>query len=112
MYEYVGPSRFQFNQRQKDLTQAILTILPEHYRLQNLNTMSAEITPAILNKSVIWILKIRDAHFLMETFSQQFNAGLNIFRVCVRMKKPHKESNNISFNKGCNCSRSIKICSF
>jgi SAM-dependent methyltransferase len=67
--EYVGPSRFQFPPRQREIIQAVLTLLPRRYRRLAPQRVEDELARSPGRRNVDWLLhrfvdKIRDRELL------------------------------------------------
>lgn len=67
--EYVGPNRFQFSKRQKELVNHCLNLLPNHYRIISPELVNIQVQRDSLNRGAAWNLsrvmnKIKDHSFL------------------------------------------------
>ncbi len=67
--EYIGPNRFQFPERQKELVNLCLGLLPEPYRRVVSGTLTAQLDRSLTRKGYRWFLtrlvnKIRDGDLL------------------------------------------------
>ena len=67
--EYVGPSRFQFSDRQREVLQAALTLLPHHYRRLAHQRVKEALTHSPMRRGLRWTVerlwdKLRDGDLL------------------------------------------------
>lgn len=67
--EYVGPSRFQFPVRQREVLQAALTLLPRRYRRLAPQCVKEALTRSPMRRGLRWTVerlwdKLRDGHLL------------------------------------------------
>ncbi len=73
--EYVGPSRFQFSARQKEIANASLRLMPSKYRTPVQEALKAQLERSPVHKGIRWLFsrlldKIRDGT-LLETVARR-----------------------------------------
>jgi 2-polyprenyl-3-methyl-5-hydroxy-6-metoxy-1,4-benzoquinol methylase len=75
--EYIGPSRFQFSERQKEIANLCLQLLPKDYRIFEQEAVEKQVQHSFPRNRVKWYLsrlldKIRDGD-LINTVRRRFN---------------------------------------
>ncbi len=76
--EYIGPSRFQFPARQKEVANLCLQLLPEKYRIFEQDAVEAELKRSSPRQGIKWFVtrladKIRDGD-LINTINRRLNS--------------------------------------
>jgi SAM-dependent methyltransferase len=89
MFEYVGPNRFQFSQRQKEVANLCLRLLPEKYRILRPQAIESEIKRSPLNHGAGWfasrlVAKTREGDLLrlmkrrLRAYRSKYTGGLPV----------------------------------